>query len=79
MFERKWALLKEGSHIADDIAPHYLFQCADGLFGDSLLKTDTEVVNKDLHEVLRAMKDLVLIPIAMAIMRSELLEMKQLR
>ena len=79
MFERRWAIFKEGSHIADENASHHLFQCADSLLGDSLLKTDPEIVNKDVHEVLRAMKKLAVIPIATGIVRSELLEMKQLR
>ena len=79
MFERRWAIFKEGSHIADENASHHLFQCADSLLGDSLLKTDPEIVNKDVYEVLRAMKKLAVIPIATGIVRSELLEMKQLR
>ena len=42
----------------DENAFHYFFQCADGLFGNSLLKTDLDIVSKDVHEVLRAMKKL---------------------
>ena len=79
MFERRWAIFKEGSHIADEDASHHLFQCADALLGDSLLKTDPDIVGKDVDEVLSAMKRLAVIPIATGIVRSELLEMKQLR
>ena len=79
MFERRWAIFKEGSHIADEDASPHLFQCADGMLGDSLLKTDPDIVSKEIDEVLSAMKRLAVIPIATGIIRSELLEMKQLR
>ena len=49
------------------------------LLSDLLLKTDPDIVSKDVHEVLRAMKKLAVIPIATGIVTSELLEMKQLR
>ena len=76
MFEPRWAIFKEGSHSADENASHYLCQCADMLLGDLLLKTDPDIVSKDAHEVLRAMKKLAVIPIATGIVTSELLEMK---
>ena len=79
MFERRWAIFKEGSHIADEDASHHLFQCADALLGDSLLKTDSDIVYQDVHEVLSAMKRLAVLPIATGTVISELLEMKQLR
>ena len=37
-FERRWAIFKEGSHVADENASHYLFQCADEPLSDSLSK-----------------------------------------
>ena len=49
------------------------------MLGDSLLKTDPNIVGKDVDEVLSAMKRLAVIPIATGVVRSELLEMKQLR
>ena len=76
MFEPRWAIFKEGSHSADENASHYLCQCADMLLGDLLLKTDPDKVSKDVHEVLRALKKLAVIPIATCIVRSELLGMK---
>lgn len=79
MFTRRWTIFKEGSHINNDNASHHLFQCADGPLGDALLKTDPDIINKDIDVVLSAMKKLAVIPIATGILRSELLEMKQLR
>ena len=56
--------------------PPIICQCADVLLGDLLLKTDPDKVSKDVHEVLRALKKLAVIPIATCIVRSELLGMK---
>jgi len=79
MFERRWAIFKSGSHIADEDAPHHLFQCAETTLGDALLKTNPEIVSKPVDDVLKAMKNLAVIPVATGIVRAELLEMKQLR
>ena len=46
------------------------------MLGDLLIKTDPDIVSKDVHEVLRDMKKLDVIPIAIGIVRLELLEMK---
>ena len=79
MFTRRWNIFREGSQIADNSASHHLFQCADAALGDSLLKTDPDIIKKDIDTLLSTMKKLAVIPIATGIIRSELLEMKQLR
>ena len=79
MFTRRWSIFREGSQIPNNNASHHLFQCADGALGDALLKTDPDIINKDVDTVLNSMKKLAVIPIATGIIRSELLEMKQLR
>jgi hypothetical protein len=79
MFTRRWNIFREGSQIAESNASHYLFQCADAALGDSLLKTDPDIIKKDIITLLSTMKKLAVIPIATGIIRSELLEMKQLR
>ena len=79
MFTRRWNIFREGSQIPNNNASHHLFQCADGALGDALLKTDPDIINKDVDTVLNSMKKLAVIPIATGIIRSELLEMKQLR
>jgi len=79
LFTRRWTIFKEGSHIDNADASRHLFQCADGPLGDALLKMDPDIVNKSIDEVLQAMKKLAVIPIATGILRSELLDMKQLR
>ena len=79
MFTRRWNIFREGSQIAENNASHHLFQCADAALGDSLLKTDPDITKKDINTLLSTMKKLAVIPIATGIIRSELLEMKQLR
>ena len=48
LFTRKWVIFKDGSHNDDKNSSHHLFQCADGLLGNALLKTDPEIVSTDL-------------------------------
>ena len=79
MFTRRWNIFREGSHIADDNVSHHLFQCADEALGDALLKTDPDIIRRSIDVVLNTMKKLAVIPVATGIIRSELLEMKQLR
>ena len=79
VFERKWRMYKTGSHITDRDAALHLFQCAESALGDALLKTDPDIVSKDVDEVLEQMRNLAVIPIATGILRAELLDMKQLR
>ena len=79
MFTRRWEIFKAGSQITDANASHHLFQCADRALGDALLKTDADIISKDVDAVLSTMKKLAVIPVATGILRSELLEMKQHR
>ena len=67
------------SNESEEDASHHLFQCTDAALGDALLKTDPSIVDKPVSEVLEAMKNLAVIPVATGILRAELLEMKQLR
>ena len=55
---------------------HHLFQCADTTLGDALLKTDSDIVSKDVDQVLAAMEKLAVIPVAIGILRAELLNIK---
>ena len=48
MFTRRWNILREGSQIAESNASHHLFQCADAALGDSLLKTDPDIIKNCL-------------------------------
>ena len=79
MFKRRWKIYKEGSNIPDSQASSHLFQCADTHLGDALLKTDPDIVNKTIAQVLTAMEKLAVIPVPTGFLRAELLNMKQER
>ena len=76
-FLRRWETFKLGSGISDDAAPTQLFQCASESLGDLLLKADPRLTTKTTAEVLKAMKELAVIPVARGVSRAELLQMKQ--
>ena len=79
LFTRKWDLFKSGSNIPDHLAATHLFQCADEDLADSLLKSDSNISSQSLDDVLKKMKALAVIPTAIGVLRSELLDMKQKR
>ena len=79
LFERKWNVFKSGSGIPDNLAAAQLFQCADEALGDSLLKIDPNIVDTTVDTVLGKMKSFAVIPVAISVLRAELLEMKQKR
>ena len=76
-FLRRWETFKLGSGISDDAAPTQLFQCASESLRDLLLKADPRLTTKTTAEVLKAMKELAVIPVARGVSRAELLQMKQ--
>ena len=63
----------QGSGIDEASATAQLFQCASQSLGDSLLKSDAEIVSKPLLELL------AVIPLATGLLRSDLMQMRQLR
>ena len=79
VFTRRWQMFMEGSGINKASATAQLFQCASQSLGDSLLKSDAEIVSKPLHELLSAMRRLAVIPVDTGVLRSDLMQMRQLR
>ena len=59
-----------GSGISDAIAAHQLFQCADEILGDAILKVDPGITNKPVDAVLATMKKLAVIPVAIGAFRT---------
>ena len=76
-FIRRWETFKLGSGISEDAAPVQLFQCASEALGDLLLKADPRLTTKSTADVIKAMKQLAVIPVARGVTRAELLQMKQ--
>ena len=72
-------MFMQGSGINKASAPAQLFQCASQSLGDSSLKSNAEIVSKPLQELLSAMYRLAVIPVATGVLRSDLMQMRQLR
>ena len=79
IFHRRWMVFRDGSGIDDRSAAAQLFQCADDPLGDALLKMDPEITRRPVSEVMEKMKSLAVVPVALGVLRAELLELKQQR
>ena len=79
VFLRRWEVFKQGSGIDEASAPSQLFQCASQTLGDNLLKSNAKIVAEPLQDLITAMRKLAVIPIATVVLRTELLQMRQLR
>ena len=72
-------MFRQGSGINEASATAQLFRCASQSLEDSLLKSDAEIVSKPLQKLLSAMRRLAVIPVATGVLRSDLMQMRQLR
>ena len=63
-FLRRWETFRVSSGIGEDAAPTQLFQCTNGALGDLLLKADPRLITNNTADVLKAMKQLAVIPVA---------------
>ena len=79
IFLRRWEVFRTGSGIDDESAPSQLFQCAGADLGDSLLKTNPNIVTKTLTQILTTMRSLAVIPVATGVLRTELIQLRQER
>ena len=64
LFMQKWNVFHIGSGISDGVAAIQLFQCAEESLGDALLKIDSGITSKPIDDVLKLMKSLAVIPVA---------------
>ena len=76
---RKWNVFKTGSEIADGLDSIQIFQCAEESHGDGMLMVYSDITAKSTNDVLESMKSLTVIPVAIGVLRAELLGMKQKR
>ena len=79
VFTRRWRLLKESSGISNDSAPSQLFQCTSKELGDNLLKFDAEIAIRSIEEIPESTRRLAVIPIATGVLKTELMQMRQMR
>ena len=79
LFLRRWRVFKEGSGISDTAPPPQLFQSTSKALGDNLLKFDADITTKPLDEITESIWRLAVVPIATVVLRTELIQMRQMR
>ena len=72
-------MFMQGLGINEASATAHLFKYASQSLGDSLLKSNAVIVSKPLQELLSAMRRLAVIPVATGVLRSDFMQMRQLR
>ena len=78
-FYRRWAFFRKGSGFSDESASSQLFLCACATLGDALLKGDPYIADKGVGEILEMIRQLVLIPVAIGVLRAEFAQIQQSR
>ena len=78
-FVWRWEVFRQGSSIDERVAPAQLFQCAGQELGDSLLKVDPKALSIPLKQLLAKLRSLAVIPVAISVLRTELLQLRQER
>ena len=76
-FIRRWEAFRVGSCISIDTAPMQLFQCATESLGDLILKAYPDIQSQSLADVLKKMRELAVIPVAIGVRRAELMDIRQ--
>ena len=79
IFTRRWNVFVAGSGIHPENCSSQLFQCAGETLGNSLLKSDPDIISKSTGAVTKAMKSLAVIAVATGVSRAELVQMHQER
>ena len=79
VFQRRWNVFKTGSGIPEDNISAHVFQCASEDLGDSLLKVDSAITNKKIDVLMATMKALAVVPVAVDVLWSDVLDMRQKR
>ena len=76
-FIRRWEIFRTGSSISTNAAPLQLFECGSARLCDMVLKVDPEIATRDLATVRATMHRLAVVPVAISVMRAELLQLRQ--
>ena len=77
MFLTRWKNYKKTSVVAVSVATGEHFECCDIELGDDIIKRNKALLEGTEQAVLTAIKKLAVIPIAIGVRRSELLQSKQ--
>ena len=77
MFLTRWKNYKRTSCIPHTIAAGELFECCEADLGDDIIKQNSELLEGGESALLEAIKKLAVIPTAICVRRSEVLQLKQ--
>ena len=78
-FVRRWNIFCDGSDFDDAAAPSQLFQCASSALGDAVLKSNPDITSRPIDEALSSLRSLAIVPVAIGVLRAELMCLKQER
>lgn len=76
-FVRRWETYRTGSSIPDNVASGQLLECTEEQLGNIVLRAKPNFTTLPLNDALTALKKLAVIPVALGVVRSELLAMRQ--
>ena len=76
-FNTRWAMFKRSTGLADAESVQHLFHCCDEDLGDAILKGHPDAVSQDEDHLLRTIKMMAVVPVAICVRRAELLCAKQ--
>ena len=76
-FQTRWQMFKRGTHLTNEDTVQQLFQCCEEELGDAILKSHPAAVSGTEEQLLTAIKQLAVIPVAISVRRSELLGIRQ--
>ena len=79
LFERRWKIYVTSMNIPDNNAATQLFQCASLRLGDAVLRVNNDITTQSQEDMLKVMKSLAVIPVALMVIRSELFSLRQAR
>ena len=76
-FTRRWEYYRTGCRISDGDATTQLLECATEDLGDVVLRAHPKFTEKPIDEALKLLKSLSVIPVALGVLRSELVATSQ--
>ena len=76
-FTRRWAHYRTGCNISDTDATTQLLECASEDLGDLVLRAHPQFTSKPINEAIKLLKSFAVVPVALGVLRSELLAIHQ--
>ena len=73
----QWDIYRDGSGLSPADQPRQLLHTCDQDLLEFVLRSNPDIVNKSVDEIMAAIKKLAVVPVAMGVRRAEMLSMKQ--